>query len=1159
MFRGTKNYPLGLVIGLDVGSCAVKAVVVDMASDRVLWKKYRRHETRQPETCLDFLEEIAEAFPDVPDEAFRVFTAGTGGMLIAGHIGAKHVQEVNAITLAVEKRFPETCSIVELGGQDAKIIIFSEDPATGRIRKLATMNDKCAGGTGTVIDKISAKLKVSAKELSEIVYSGAKVHSVAGKCGVFAETDINSLQKQGIANDELLASLFTSIVQQNLSVLTRGSTLRPKVLLLGGPNHFIKGLVECWRIKIAQLWDERKIELPPDTAIEELIVVPCDALYFPALGAVDIARREMEDDPEIGLYQGLDKLKWYLDIGRGEEKKSQGGAPLVKDERELISFKEKYQTASRRPLEFTKGTTVEAFIGLDAGSTSTKAVLIDSERTVIAKAYQLSEGNPIKDAKEVLAALEEQVTDQGCKLDILGVATTGYAKDILKEVIGADVALVETVAHAQSGLHYYPDADVICDIGGQDIKIIMLHDGVIRDFKLNTQCSAGNGYFLQSTAEDFGYRVEEYADYAFSAKAVPNFGYGCAVFLQSDIVDSQRKGWQANEILAGLARVLPKNVWHYIAQAPNLQRLGRTFILQGGTQHNLAAVKAQVDFIEAQFADAEIGPTIVVHKHCGEAGAIGCAFEVYDRFKENGLETDFIGMDALRSLTYESIHNEETRCSFCKNKCMRTFIDVHVSRSNGKDNGAHTKIERRRTIIAPCEKGSVEEIGAMKSLRREIEAKKKKHVDLANISAKEAFKPVRVNVAENGNGKALGFFAPFRSKRSRKRRELIQRRKDIRIGMPRVLHMYSCAPFFMAYFQSLGIPADNLIWSDYTSERLYKDGAKRGSIDPCFPSKVAIPHVHNLITKKHSSCGGLDYIFFPLVDTYQTYLTDVQASRACPAATATPEAVHAAFTKESDVFAEMGIVHKKPMISLGDTVLCAHQMYEAWRDEIGVSESESKSAVEAGMEAMREFNKERRREAREVIDRLEAENGLGIVLLSRPYHNDLGLNHGICEDLQKLGYDVLTQDSLPHDKDLLERLFGEEVAAGKMRSPFDISDVWTHSYSENSSRKLWAAKFVARHPNLVALELSSFKCGHDAPILSTIEKIMESSGTPFFYFRDIDENKPTGAIRLRIETIDYFLKRHRERIMTEEVQAPTQVRGGDADEGKEALTAIDSA
>src|SRR5207245_8390882 len=209
----------------------------------------------------------------------------------------------------------------------------------------------------------------------------------------------------------------------------------------------------------------------------------------------------------------------------------------------------------------------------------TKAVLLDENGDILCKSYQLSGGNPIQDTIEQFEAIRKQVEDQGAKLEVLGVGTTGYAKDVLRDVLKADVGLVETVAHTESALKFYEDPHVIVDVGGQDIKIIILHNGRVKDFKLNTQCSAGNGYFLQSTAEGFGYDVTQYADISFSTNAMPVFGYGCAVFMQSDIVNFQRQGWRAEEILAGLAAVLPKNVFLYVSIIPNFAELGSRFVL----------------------------------------------------------------------------------------------------------------------------------------------------------------------------------------------------------------------------------------------------------------------------------------------------------------------------------------------------------------------------------------------------------------------------------------------------------------------------------------------------------------------------------------------------------------------------------------------------
>ncbi|MGB8536305.1 MAG: BadF/BadG/BcrA/BcrD ATPase family protein [Acidobacteriaceae bacterium] len=1173
-------------VGLDVGSTTVKAIVVDAASDKTIWQDYQRHETRQPEKVLEFLRRM-EADTGINPQNTRIFVTGSGGGTIAEMIGAKFVQEVHAVSLAVEKLHPEVYSVIELGGQDAKIIVFKDDAETGRKKKIPSMNDKCAGGTGAVIDKINAKLKIPASELSNQAYHGVKLHKVAGKCGVFAETDINGLQKTGTPSHELMASLFEAIVLQNLSVLTRGHTLRPHVLLLGGPNGFIKGMREAWQANIPLMWKERKVEIPEGMKPEELIKVPENAQYFAALGAVEFGK---DEEPAVGRYLGIEKLLYYIDYGRAEEKAVSGGKGLVAEDSELVQFKEEYRRKKFIPAEFLPGQTVSGFIGIDGGSTSTKAVLLGKGGEILCKTYQLSNGNPIEDGIEMFEKLREQIESKGATLEVLGVGTTGYAKDILRDVLNADVALVETVAHTESALKFYDDPHVIIDVGGQDIKLIVLKDGRVKDFKLNTQCSAGNGYFLQSTAEGFGKKVEEFADIAFAAKSMPSFGYGCAVFMQSDIVNFQRQGWRAEEILAGLADVLPKNVFLYVASIPNLASLGSRFVLQGGTQNNLAVVKAEVDFIKSSFRAKGKVPEIIVHEHCGESGAIGAAQEAL-RLWNNGMRTRFIGLEAVRNIRYRTTRNEDTRCYFCKNNCLRTFIDVDVTAGNNQaaqvvdnlpslekvqanaDHGSScstggskgtfkakvepliqiqispgsskvvelpkpvdfqprkTKVPLRvgeqRLIIATCEKGTVEDLADMKDIKADIDKIKDANPNFVDIAARDVFRHRQVAIVADSLPSTKGLFI---SGSVKERVALMQKRQDFRVGIPRLLNTYTYAPLFNAYFASLGLKAENIIYSDYTTPELYRAGASRGAIDPCYPSKIGIAHVYNLIATKHNK-KPLHAIWFPMYDVLHTPLVNLTGSNACPTVTATPEVVKAAFTKESEIFADNGISYIDPILNLQDQRICADQMFKAWGPILGLSREENQRALDAGFKALLDCEAEIRRQARETLDQLEREDRIGIVMLGRVYHHDPGLNHEIMEEFQKLGYPVFSQSTLPLDEDMLDRLFGEEVRAGLITHPLDIQDVWKNRYSTSTNHKVWAAKFTARHPNLVALEVSSFKCGHDAPIYGVIEGIIEQSGTPYFSFKDLDENKPSGSIRIRVETIDYFLRRYREDII----------------------------
>ena len=1127
-----------LLVGIDVGSTTVKAVAVDAATDAIVWSDYQRHETKQPEKTLEFLCRL-EADLQIGPANCRAFITGSGGSNLASLIGAKFVQEVTAVSLAVEKLHPEVHSVIELGGQDAKIIVFKEDPETGRKKKIPSMNDKCAGGTGAVIDKINAKLKIPPIELGDQGYHNIKLHKVAGKCGVFAETDINGLQKEGTPSDELMASLFDAIVLQNLTVLTRGHTLRPHVLLLGGPNTFIRGMREAWQHNIPKMWAERGVEIPDGESPETLIKTPQNAQYFAALGAIEFGK---DEEDAVGRYTGTTALEHYINVGRLEEKAASGGRGLSTSNEELESFKKQYAAKHFTPATFARGENVQVFVGLDGGSTSTKGVLLSTEGDVLCKAYQLSKGNPIQDTIDIFDELRAQVESAGASIEVLGVGTTGYAKDVLKDVLAADAALVETVAHTESAIKYYKDPHVIVDVGGQDIKLIVLNEGRVKDFKLNTQCSAGNGYFLQSTAETFGIPIREFADRAFAATAMPMFGYGCAVFMQSDIVNFQRQGWGPEEILAGLAAVLPKNIFLYVASIPSLAKLGTKFVLQGGTQHNLAAVKAEVDFIRSNFRGAEVEPEIIVHEHCGESGAIGAAVEAR-RLWTNGRRTSFIGLEAVQRITYRTTRNESTRCNFCKNNCLRTFIDIKMADGGAPTSGPHavavaepvkaaplkfiSKVpkaeDERRLIIATCEKGGVEDVNEMRGIKAGLDAAKKANPNFVDMAAKEVWK-IR-------SSKSVADPLPTRTwtASSKRRLALMQRRAQLRIGMPRVLNMYVYAPFFSGYFESLGVAGGNLVYSDFTSGELYREGSGRGAIDPCFPAKIGIAHVHNLLFTKHAK-KKLDVIFFPMVDMLHTPLVHLQGSNACPTVTVTPNTVKAAFTKEANVFAEQGVEYMDPLVNFANRNLLCQQLFNAFEPVLGLSQEENARAVEVGFAELEAYESDIRQRSRAALDELERNKRVGIVVLARPYHHDPGLNHEILDEFQKLGYPVFSQSTLPLDPDLLERLFGDEVRSGAIKDPLEIQDVWKNSYSASTNHKVWAAKFTARHPHLVALELSSFKCGHDAPIYTTIESIIERSGTPYFSFKDIDENKPTGSIKIRVETIHYFLTRYIEQL-----------------------------
>jgi activator of 2-hydroxyglutaryl-CoA dehydratase/predicted nucleotide-binding protein (sugar kinase/HSP70/actin superfamily) len=1104
------------IVGLDVGSTTVKAVIVDPATKEIVWSDYQRHHTKQAECVLDFMVRIGQLLAERECQDVRVFVTGSGAKPLEGPLAAKFVQEVNCVTLAVETLHPDAGSVVELGGQDAKIIVFKENEKTGDKSAIASMNDKCASGTGATIDKCMIKVGMPPEETLKLHFDDTHLHHVAAKCGVFAETDIVNLVKTGIPSDEIMCSLADAIVMQNLSVLTRGNTLRHKVLLLGGPNTFLPFLQECWRKRIPETWDERGYDYPKDVPIEELIPVPDNAALYAAYGAVIYG---MHEPAHVGVYEGLDGLREYITEGRKERLGESAGPPLSTNEEELERFLEAYQIPMFVEPEVTTDK-VRAVIGLDGGSTSSKAVLLSEEGDVLMKAYTLSKGNPIQDAKELLAELRGRMHAKGPEIEVLGFGATGYAADVLEECVRADVNIVETVAHMMSATHYFGDVDVICDIGGQDIKVLFMENGDIKTFKLSNQCSAGNGMLLQAMADQFGLPVTEYADTAFQAELAPKFSYGCAVFLDTDRVNFQKEGFSKEELLAGLAQVLPKNVWQYVVGVPRMAALGRKFVLQGGTQYNMAAVKSQVDYIKERVPNAEV----YVHPHSGEAGAIGAAMETLRVVRRRGSST-FIGLDAAIELEYETKNDETTTCHFCANECSRTFIDAF--RPDGSTS--------RYISGFSCEKGMVESKDAMEALVKERRKIMKEFPNLVTYEGLKAFKrvagvqqmPEAGTPIEDVKVERKFFGAIERTKFSRAFQrssdEAAKKRAKWRVGIPRVLNMYSTAPFFRTYFEVLGVRPKNIVFSEPSSEEMFAEGGKYGSVDPCYPSKVAQAHFHQLFFHKHEQTP-FDAIFFPILTHVPNFVTGTVDDASCPIVAGTPDVMKAAFTKEQDYFGNRGIEYLAPAFSFSEPTLLKRDMYEVFQHVLGITEDESDFAVHEALAALERFDQDLQAKGKAILEQVEYDNKVAILVLGRPYHHDPGLHHGIPDEFQVLGYPVLSIRSIPKDPEWLQRFYGEG------EDPLDVNDVWPENYSANSAQKVWAAKFASRHPNVAILDLSSFKCGHDAPTYGIIDSIVAKSGVPSSSLHDIDANKPGGSIKIRVKTYAHSLKLREEHL-----------------------------
>jgi predicted nucleotide-binding protein (sugar kinase/HSP70/actin superfamily) len=358
-------------------------------------------------------------------------------------------------------------------------------------------------------------------------------------------------------------------------------------------------------------------------------------------------------------------------------------------------------------------------------------------------------------------------------------------------------------------------------------------------------------------------------------------------------------------------------------------------------------------------------------------------------------------------------------------------------------------------------------------------------------------------------------------------------RRVVRIGIPKVLNNWTLAPFFRTYLETVGLQKQNVVFSDETSEEMWLEGGKYGSIDPCYPSKVAQAHIHNLLFHQHDQEEGgkkLKYVFFPCVTHVPPGLNKLMDTASCPIVAGAPEVMKAAFTKETDFFAERGITYVDPALTFTEPSLLKSQLFAAWGPLLGVTEDESDFACEQGWKAMAIVDADLQNKGKAILETVEEENRVAVLMIGRPYHSDPGLNHGVLEEFQVLGYPILSMRSIPKDPLWLNRFFESDMKAGRIETPLEVQDVWPENYSANSVQKVWAAKFAARHPNVVVLDLSSFKCGHDAPTYGLIDSIISSSATPYSALHDIDANKPGGSIKIRVKTYAHSLKLHEERL-----------------------------
>jgi len=612
-------------MGVDVGSTTIKIVIVD--SDlKILYKVYKRHQANIQQA---FAEELNKVIAEFPDTLFNINITGSAGMGIGERIGVDFIQEVVAAVEVVNTVYPDTHTLIDLGGEDAKMVFFQE----GKHPDIR-MNGSCAGGTGAFIDQMANLMNISIEELGTQALIYEKIYPIASRCGVFAKTDVQNLISRNIPVADISASILHAVALQSVTTLARGFDIKPKVLCIGGPLTFIPALRNSFR-------EVLKIE-------DNDFILPENGEFFPALGAA--------------LYQTKNPVFHVLAelIGKSRDNtkmQSETMPALFSDKEDYAAWLRNRKIKHLQFKELQSGEKVECFLGIDSGSTTTKIVVMDKDANILYNFYDSNEGNPLKKVVEGLDKFYRQAAEKGIQYSFLSSAATGYGEDLVKSALGLDYGIVETMAHLSGAQYVDPQVSFILDIGGQDIKSIFTENGVISNIELNEACSAGCGSFLQNFASSMNMTLGEFTRSACLAKYPSDLGSRCTVFMNSKVKQSLRENAGMDDIAAGLAYSVVKNCLYKVLKISNLKQLGDHIVVQGGTFRNDAVYRA----LEL-LSDKSVGST----DYPELMGALGAA--LYAR----SLWVQQDNADKARDIMLPNpanIQTKELQCKGCTNNC----------------------------------------------------------------------------------------------------------------------------------------------------------------------------------------------------------------------------------------------------------------------------------------------------------------------------------------------------------------------------------------------------------------------------------------------------------------------------------------------------------
>ena len=611
-------------LGIDIGSTTVKIAILD-ENENLIFADYKRHFANIQETLADLLQ---EAFDQYGEMTLHPVITGSGGLTLANHLGVPFTQEVIAVSTSLQKLAPKTDVAIELGGEDAKIIYFENGNVEQR------MNGICAGGTGSFIDQMASLLQTDATGLNEYAKDYKALYPIAARCGVFAKTDIQPLINDGATKPDLSASIFQAVVNQTISGLACGKPIRGHVAFLGGPLHFLSELRESFI---------RTLKLD-----EEHTIIPENSHLFAAIGSALNAK----EDSSISLTEMKDRLRNSIKLDFEVERME----PLFASQEEYDAFAKRQSSYKVKTgdLATYKG---NCYLGIDAGSTTTKTALVGEDGTLLYSFYSSNNGNPLKTTIRSIKEIYELLPKDA---KIAYSCSTGYGEALIKAALILDEGEVETVSHYYAAAFFDPEVDCILDIGGQDMKCIKIRNKTVDSVQLNEACSSGCGSFIETFAKSLNYTVQDFAKAAVFAQHPIDLGTRCTVFMNSKVKQAQKEGAEVSDISAGLAYSVIKNALYKVIKVSDASELGKHIVVQGGTFYNDAVLRS---FEKIAGCEA-IRPDIA-----GIMGAFGAALIARERHQE-GAETTMLSIDKINELKYTT---SMANCRGCTNNCRLTI------------------------------------------------------------------------------------------------------------------------------------------------------------------------------------------------------------------------------------------------------------------------------------------------------------------------------------------------------------------------------------------------------------------------------------------------------------------------------------------------------